>query len=186
MIVKPRERFPQKELVELLNKCWMTHDGMWFFHCLKTFGIDATNKINRDAIKSLAPIEIKRFLNALGLSEDPPRDYPAIVRFFKGAAELVIPEFMNVKWDFPGSSTIRWEFVDGQCFAYKGISMMGAIDQYECGVIYRVKCWMDALGIPSVIEPQIRGCIMHSEGSCKGSIRLLFDHMGDKDKNASA
>ena len=59
----------QKETVDLLNKCWMTHDGMWFFHCLQEFGIDAANKINKSAIKSLASIEIQRIKNTLGIDK---------------------------------------------------------------------------------------------------------------------
>jgi len=38
----------------------MTHDGMWFFHCLQEFGIEATNKINKSAIKFLSSIEDKK------------------------------------------------------------------------------------------------------------------------------
>lgn len=27
------------QLKEILNKNWMTHDGMWFYHCLRECGI---------------------------------------------------------------------------------------------------------------------------------------------------
>ncbi|MBW1847517.1 MAG: hypothetical protein JRJ27_10315, partial [Deltaproteobacteria bacterium] len=50
----------KKELIELLNKNWMTHDGMWFYHCLQEMGIEKANKLNKLAISALAPIEIKR------------------------------------------------------------------------------------------------------------------------------
>jgi len=43
------EHLPQKEVIDLLNKCWMTHDGMWFFHCLQELGIKQTNKLNKSA-----------------------------------------------------------------------------------------------------------------------------------------
>jgi len=33
------------ELKELLIKCWMSHDGMWFYHCLQKFGIEQANEI---------------------------------------------------------------------------------------------------------------------------------------------
>ena len=69
---------------------------------------------------------------------------------------------------------VRWEFIEGQCFAYKGISMMGAIDRYECGVIYRVRCWIEELGIQYQIDPEITGCVMHSKGRCSGRIHLFF------------
>ncbi|MFX0137893.1 MAG: DUF6125 family protein, partial [Candidatus Hodarchaeota archaeon] len=59
----------QKELKELLIKCWMTHDGMWFYHCLKECGIEKTNKINKSAVKSMAKIEIKRIIKAFNLGK---------------------------------------------------------------------------------------------------------------------
>ncbi len=59
------QEISQKECIDLLGKCWMTHDGMWFFHCLQEFGIAATNKINKSAIQSLSSIEINRIKHVL-------------------------------------------------------------------------------------------------------------------------
>ena len=59
--------FKENELKELLIKSWMTHDGMWFYHCLKECGIEKTNKINKAASKSLGTIEIKRFKKAFNI-----------------------------------------------------------------------------------------------------------------------
>ena len=52
----PRE-LQKEEIIDLLNRCWMTHDGMWFYHGLKNFGIAKANELNKAAIKSLAPME---------------------------------------------------------------------------------------------------------------------------------
>ncbi len=30
----------KKEMKELLVKCWMTHDGLWFYHSLQECGIE--------------------------------------------------------------------------------------------------------------------------------------------------
>ena len=54
------------QLKELLVKCWMTHDGSWFYNCVKEFDIATANKLNKASIKSLAPIEIQRITEALG------------------------------------------------------------------------------------------------------------------------
>lgn len=81
----------QKEIVDLLNKCWMTHDGMWFFHCLQEFGIEATNKINKAAIKSLSSIETKRIKKALGI-ENKIETYNDFKVFFKEASKIMIPD----------------------------------------------------------------------------------------------
>ena len=59
----------KEELIDLLNRCWMTHDGVWFYHCLQEFGIEKANHLNKAAIKSLAPIEIERIKKALGIDK---------------------------------------------------------------------------------------------------------------------
>ncbi|MBK5093721.1 MAG: hypothetical protein JJE48_09430 [Actinobacteria bacterium] len=37
------------ELKELLVKCWMTHDGSWFYSCMREFGVEAANRLNKGA-----------------------------------------------------------------------------------------------------------------------------------------
>ena len=54
------EQLTKKELIEILGKCWMTHDGMWFYNTFMEYGMESANRINKAAIKSLAPIEIHR------------------------------------------------------------------------------------------------------------------------------
>ena len=82
---------------------------------------------------------------------------------------------MNVTWDFLGKNTLKWEFDEGNCFAFKGISRLGVIDKYECGVLFRVQCWLDELGIEYKFNPEIGRCLMLSNGKCSGSIQLDFN-----------
>ena len=168
------ENISQKETIDLLNKCWMTHDGMWFFHCFREFGIEAANKINKAAIKSLAPIEIKRIRDALGFDRniDSYADFKA---FFEGASRYMIPDFMNAAFGYSEAGQITWEFAPGKCFAYTGIKRIGALDGYECGVLYRIKCWLEVLGLDHRFEPEIGSCHMHHSGHCSGNIDL-FSH----------
>ena len=166
-------RLQHKQTVALLNKCWMSHDGMWFFHCLQEFGIETTNKLNKAAINSLASMEIHRIIKALG-STDPSKDFKAFKDFFKSAAILMIPEFMNVKFTYPMTNKVALAFTPGECFAYKGVKRLGAIAQYECGVLYRIDCWLNALGIAHQFTPGIGRCHMHHTGNCSGEIHLYF------------
>ncbi len=48
---------------------------------------------------------------------------------------------------------------------------MGAIDGYRCGVIFRIQCWLEALGVRHTVHPPVEGCLMHQRGSCQGEIR---------------
>ena len=89
----PRE-LQKEEIIDLLNRCWMTHDGMWFYHCLKNFGIEKANELNKAAIKSLAPVEIDRITKALGL-EKRIENFQEFKDFFAAASPLFIPAFMN-------------------------------------------------------------------------------------------
>ncbi|MBI5589552.1 MAG: hypothetical protein HY881_03620 [Deltaproteobacteria bacterium] len=167
------DNISQKETVDLLNKCWMTHDGLWFFHCLKEFGIEKTNKINKAAIKSLSEIEIKRIKNALG-KRGNIETFDGFRIFFQKASKLVIPEFMNVTFSFPKENKMFWTFEQGKCFAYAGIKKLGVLDSYECGVLYRVQCWLETLGIEHRFDPGVDKCHMHHGNGCSGVIELNF------------
>ena len=57
----------KREIRDLLGKGWLTHDGMWFYHAYQELGIEKANKLNKAAIRSLAPIEIKRVQKAFGI-----------------------------------------------------------------------------------------------------------------------
>jgi hypothetical protein len=167
------QNISQKETIDLLGKCWMTHDGMWFFHCLREVGIAATNKINKAAIHSLASIEIKRIKQVLGIEKEIV-NYNEFRSFFMEASKLMVPDFMNVSFSFPEQNRMTWTFRQGKCFAYEGIKKLGAIDTYECGVLFRIKCWLEALEIQNRFDPEIDKCSMHFTGKCSGNIRLSF------------
>jgi hypothetical protein len=131
------EDIPKGEIIDLLNKCWMTYDGTWFFHCLQEFGIEVTNKLNKSAIKSLSAIEIERVKKTIGLS-GRINSYNEFKMFFTEASKLMIPEFMNVTFDYQDNNKVTWRFNQGKCFAYLGIKKLGAIENYDCGVLYRI------------------------------------------------
>jgi hypothetical protein len=159
-----------KEIADLLNRCWMTHDGMWFYHCLKEFGIAKANQLNKAAIKSLAPVEIKRMKKTLGVEKI--ETFEEFKSFCSGAFELFISDFMGARMTFPEKNVLHWEFVPQKCFAFRGMQNLGVVDDYECGVIYRVACWIDSLKIQYTIDPSIAKCMMPAKGYCAGDFRL--------------
>jgi hypothetical protein len=59
------DRIDKKEIRDLLGKGWLTHDGMWFYHTYQEVGIEKANKLNKAAIRSLAPIEMTRVKKVL-------------------------------------------------------------------------------------------------------------------------
>jgi hypothetical protein len=170
------EKHEKKQLIELLNKCWMTHDGMWFYHCVQQIGVQKANQLNKAAIRALAPVEIGRIKDYLGMDAERIDTFNAFQRLFTGASELFIPDFMNVTMSFPQKNILHWRFKPNGCFAYKGIKRIGVIEDYECGVIYRIECWIESLGIGYEVTPRIKKCVMRSHSACSGNFCLAFEH----------
>lgn len=172
--MKSFDEITKEELIDLENSCWMTHDGMWFFSCLMHCGIEETNRLNKAAIKSLAPFEIARTKKTIGMDKEKIESFQEFKEYFSLAGKLFIPPFMNASMDFPRENVLRWEFAPNRCFAYKGMKRLGVIDQYECGVIYRIECWLDCLGVKFNSVPKVDKCLMHTTGRCSGDMELSF------------
>ncbi len=166
------DQMSKHELKELIGKCWITHDGMWFAHTLLERGIESANRINKAAIRALAPIEIKRFQKALNVTNDQLKSFDRFQDFFLNVSDLLIPDFMNVEFSFQGPNTISWGFNERGCFAYNGVKMFNVEDQYECGPLFRIKCWLDVLGIEYEMEPNVSLCIMKQAGECSGRFQI--------------
>ena len=54
------------------------------------------------------------------------------------------------------------------------MKQIGVLDEYICGVMYRIECWLEALGIRYEINPRIDKCIMHEKGACLGDIKVFL------------
>jgi hypothetical protein len=156
------KKMTSAEREELLRKCWMTHDAMWFFQALQECGIETTNKMNKAAVRSMAAIEVKRVAKALGIEK--VQTFADLRRLIDGGSDLIKARFMNFRISYPAEGVVRWEF--DSCFAYDGVSKLGVIDRYECGIFERPEGWFDALGLTYTVTPQIKGCMMHEQGHC--------------------
>ena len=158
------------EMKEFLGKGWLTHDGMWFFNVYQNYGIDAANKLNRAAIKAMAPLEVKRCRKLLGIEKERLGTFAEVRDFMDGALQAILPESILSVSSFtaPSRNVIRWKWQDGKCFAFEGMQRLGIADQYVCGVIYRIECWLDCLEIPYRVNPRVDACMMAKTGSCAG------------------
>jgi hypothetical protein len=161
----------KKELKELLNKGWMTHDAMWFYNCLQECGIEKTNKINKAAVKGMAAVEIKRIRKALGSPKIETFDH--FKRFFDLSMEIATGDFMKYDYTMSAQNVLHGEWKS--CFAYEGIKALGVIDRYECGIMLRIDTWLDTLGIKYEVEPKVTGCMMHTDGICYRDYKFFFE-----------
>lgn len=159
------------DIKELVSKNWMTHDAMWFYHCLQEFGIEKTNQLNKAAIRDMSAIEIKRIHKALGGGQIGTFD--ELKRFFDMAMEIATGKFMKYKYDVPARNIIHAEWES--CFAYEGMKALGVADRYECGIMLRINTWLDTLGIRYEVKPIVTGCMMHTDGKCFRDYQYFFD-----------
>ncbi len=161
----------EDELKELLTKNWMTHDAMWFYNCLQEFGIEKTNQLNKAAIRHMSAIEIRRIQKAVGAGQiDTFDDFK---NFFDVTMGIATGKFMKYKYHSPAPNRIHAEWET--CFAYEGMKALGVADRYECGIMLRINTWLTTLGIKYEVEPQVTGCMMHTDGRCFRDYRYFFD-----------
>jgi hypothetical protein len=81
--------------------------------------------------------------------------------------ELTLPNVLKLHFSLPGN-VLHWEWERNECFAYKGMSRMGVIENYECGVMYRVELWLESLDLKFVSNPRPGKCRMLEKGYCAG------------------
>jgi len=161
------------ELKELLIKCWMSHDAMWFYHCVQNLGIEKANELNLASIRSLSEIEVPRIMKALGFKKERIQTFEDLKEVLDGLFGIVKGDFMQSQFSFSSENGMHWEMQ--HCFAYEGVKRMGVIDQYRCGILYRVKCWIDVLGLNHSITPPVDFCLIHSIGRCSGDFKFYFN-----------
>ncbi|MGA7985310.1 MAG: DUF6125 family protein [Burkholderiales bacterium] len=164
------ERLSKAELRDLLVTNWMTHDAMWFASSARLCGIEKTNVVNRGAAKAMAEVEAQRLQKALGVARIVSFDQ--LQHFLGGAFELVRGPFMKFTLTYPEANLMRWE--TEQCFVHDGVSKLGMIDRYECGVFDRLEGWLESLGIEFRVTPEIDGCFLHRLGRCVREYRFAF------------
>jgi Family of unknown function (DUF6125) len=161
----------KSELKEILIKNWMTHDAMWFFHCLQECGIEKTNKINKAAVRAMGSIEIKRVQKAIGI--DKVETFEDLKSLINAAFNTLTGDFMDFTYSFPSENILHGEW--RTCFAYNGIKQIGVIEQYQCGIMERIYGWLDGLGVNYSVSPQVDGCMMHTDGRCFRDITVSLD-----------
>ena len=161
----------KSELKEILIKNWMTHDAMWFYHCLQECGIEKTNKINKAAVRAMGTIEIKRIQKAVGMAKvETFEDFKLLS---DAAWSIARGNFMKFSYGYPAENVLHGGFES--CFAYEGIKQIDAIDKYQCGIFERIYGWFDGMGIKYSVSPQVEGCMMHTDGRCFRDITFSFD-----------
>ena len=157
---------------EFFSKNWMTHDAMWYGVCVQELGPEKANHLNKAAVRLMAGLEIKRVARLMRRpTDDPVTDFHELAEIIESTFGLVKAGFMNFDFSFPEKNLMHGRF--NECFAHTGVSKYGLIDSYECGIVERIKGWLEGLGVWYVMEPDFTGCLMHQSGRCE--INFRFD-----------
>lgn len=157
------------DVARLLVRSWLTHDAMWFKNAVELVGIGTANQLNRSAVRDTARIEARRLLGWVGL--DSVRSFRELRRLFEAGRELFVGDVIELDWTW-SEDEVGLTVEIHRCFAYEGVVRLGVEDRYECGIFERIYGWLEGLGIPVRVEPDVSHCLMHHEGRCFR--RLLF------------
>ena len=166
----------KEEIRDLLGRGWLTHDGMWFYSVYLEYGIAKANKLNKDAIKSMVPFEMQRLMEVMDIRKGDLKSTESVRDFLLCGMELILPAsvFSKLHFSIQSKNVIHWEWEKNECFAYKGMKRMGVTDSHECGVMYRIECWIESLGIQVIATPRPDRCQMHKTGYCAGDYKFQF------------
>ena len=176
------DKTEKNKLRDFLGRGWLTHDGMWFYNTYQELGIETANKLNISAIRSLAPVELMGARKLLGLDKKEIASFDELAGFVKDCLELILPAslFKRIALVATEDNILKWEWEQGECFAYKGMKQIGLLEEYRCGVMFRIECWLQAMNIKYEINPVLDKCIMHEKGACCGKIKISTDNFINK------
>ncbi|MDY6795860.1 MAG: hypothetical protein SWK76_11395 [Actinomycetota bacterium] len=110
----------------------------------------------------------------LGLDKDDITSFEDLRSLMLVGLEMTLPHsvFSRIHFHYPGRDAMSWEWEEGECFASKGMKRTGIIDEYSCGVMYRIECWLRSMSVGCETDPVITGYLMHETGACHGEIRI--------------
>jgi hypothetical protein len=167
------ENLDKKEIRNFFSKGWLTHDAMWYYHCLQELGPEKANKLNKAAVKSMSGIEIQRILKLMGKENAPVKTFDELKEIIDTTYKLITPKFMKMYYGFPEKNIFMGGF--HECFAFEGVKKFGMADIYQCGVAIRVKGWFEGLGVRYKMNPDFNGCLMHTNGKCEIEFKFNLD-----------
>ena len=149
---------------------WMTHDALWYREAASRFGMSEASPMNLRVCRSLGRIEFRRLLKATG--SNPPKDMAQLKVLHEEARRILVPPFIETDVDFQSDDTIL--FKTRTCFAHKGMTEAGLIDEYECGIFERIKGWFDAMEVDHTLSPDLSRCLKYRGQECHVMVAFHF------------
>lgn len=136
-------------------------------------GIDKANHLNKSAIKMLAEVEQKRLLKLMGWQNHKITTFEDLKALIDNGFSVIKGDFMNFSYTFPAKNVMRWNM--HTCWAYEGVKKLGVEKEYQCGVLWRVMCWIKNAGVKYEIDPPVKTCLLTTQGKCEGEFRFFLE-----------
>jgi len=160
----------EEKVKDYLLTNWMTHDALWYREVASRFGMAEASPMNLRVCRTLGRIEFNRLMKATGAN--PPKDMGGVKALYEEARRLLVPPFYEGEVFFDGDDTIV--FRTRTCFAHKGMTEVGLIDEYECGIFERIKGWFDAIEVDYTLSPDLSRCLKYRGQECHVTVAFHF------------
>ena len=159
-----------EEVRDFLLTNWMTHDALWYREVASRFGMAEASPMNLRVCRSLGTIELRRLLKAT--RSGFPKDMGELKTIYEEGRRLLVPPFFQGEVEFRGEDTVL--FTTRECFAHKGMTQVGLIDEYECGIFERIAGWFDAMELEYHRTPDLSRCLKHLGRECHVTFAFRF------------
>jgi hypothetical protein len=161
----------ETERHEYLLKNWMTHDALWYGEAAAVLGMGEASPMNLRVCRKLGQIEFGRFLKLTGTPM--PTNMAEVKAVAEAGMELLVPPFMEwaIEWTDDGRMITRVK----DCFAHRGMTKFGVLDEYECGIFERIDGWLDAMELFYERTPDLSRCLKYRGKECVVTHQFTFN-----------
>jgi hypothetical protein len=160
----------ETERHEYIMKNWMTHDALWYAEAAGALGMEGASPMNLRVCRKLGRIEFARFLKQTGAPM--PKSLAEVKHIAEEGMLLLVPPFMD--FDIEWTDDDRMIFRIKDCFAHRGMTKYGMIDQYECGIFERIEGWLDAMELDYERTPDLSRCLKYRGKECVVTMTFTF------------
>lgn len=165
--ITPSASLTATEREELLRRSWMATDGLWFYQTAQSSGMDGANQANIQVVQEFGRQEMRRLMRSLGIEKVETLEQYQLL--FRTAVDLYLGSLFEAEETFEGESH-RMQVKT--CFAYKGVKKAGIEQVYHCGPGERLTGWLQAMELPSELDPGVGLCQMAHTGSCSYRLKV--------------
>ena len=167
----PVSTLDRQALRDTLLANWMTHDALWYEEVAAQFGMSVASPMNLRVCRKLGRIEFQRAMKRVGACR--PKGREEYLKLFQLAWDLFVPRFMAVRVSYPSHNLQQFHVLD--CFAHRGMTRQGRIEEYQCGIFERIEGWLDAMGVRYVRRPDLNQCQKFMGKECKVTLEMQFE-----------